>query len=90
MYFSHVERDARYDVFGVATLSESLLQDTLVSSNIGLSLSYEFDLASEGPRLLLHAAQDFLVQLEIFEDLLLVTAFLHRYYRANSNRYQFF
>lgn len=90
MYLSHVERDARYDVFGTATLSESLLQGTLVSPNIGLSLSYESDLAPEGPRLLLHTTQDLLVQLKIFEDLLLVTALLHRDYRTNSNRYQFF
>lgn len=83
MYLSHVERDARYDVFGAAALSESLLQGALVSSNIGFSLSYEPDLPPEKPRLLLHATQNLLVQLEILEDLLLVSALLHRDYRAN-------
>lgn len=81
-YLSYEKRDARYDIFGAATLSESFLQGAFVSSDVSFSLSHELDLTSERPRLLLYAAQNLLVQLEILEDLLLVTALVHRNYRA--------
>ncbi|KAL0103155.1 hypothetical protein PUN28_017467 [Cardiocondyla obscurior] len=48
-----------YNVFSAATLSESLLQSSFVTSDISFSLPYKLNFTSEGPRLLLYTTQNF-------------------------------
>lgn len=77
VYFANVKRNSGNNVLCGATLGKSLLECTLVSSDVRLCLPNESHFPVEWPWLLLDAAQHFLVHFEPLEYLFLTGTLLY-------------